>query len=516
MCDNRENTTCATYEFAFCGLAQLNKALYSPIFSSGSDQHLWQLWIQPADTLKDGEEYLSLYLCVIPNNNEIKTVEPWRERMLTTATVYLMDPKTKTRIGSTIYYTNKNLRKFSIRCSYRGREFFVKRSVIPSTKLVLGIEFLNVPFTENYVMWNDNNCAPPDSLVHSWSTAVNNPRMADVLFQVQGEILCANKEIVCGRSEYFKAMFASGYVESRTISVAECGRLRKRLRDSIGNGRKSIEQSLESTETDMEELDKSIQLGNKDDEQRITKKQRSIHTESATTTTTICVTASITPNHDIDGFTTLYSQNNSTHYRNDGIKKVDDDLQIEESLVKSKSIGQENIVGKQDRVFSAVIAKTSGPEAEVDDEDFPQDLPPGFYHVVNITDCDAPTFYALLHYLYTNEIVLSEPSGTPRVTSLVNLFRLADKYQIIDLRQRALARIYKELAISNVAEVLFSLGHQWPDLKKVCMDYIMKHFATVRDTEGFNKVMEHPESYTGFSEIAKDLFKKLKIADEKE
>ncbi len=34
---------------------------------------------------------------------------------------------------------------------YLGREFFVKRSMIPSTKLVLGIEFLNVPFTENYV-----------------------------------------------------------------------------------------------------------------------------------------------------------------------------------------------------------------------------------------------------------------------------------------------------------------------------------------------------------------------------
>jgi len=48
------------------------------------------------------------------------------------------------------------------------------------------------------------------------------------------------------------------------------------------------------------------------------------------------------------------------------------------------------------------------------------------------------------------------------------------------------------------------------------MDYIMKHFAAVRETEGFNKVMEHPENYTGFSEIAKDLFKKLKISDERE
>ena len=28
-------------------------------------------------------------------------------------------------------------------------------------------------------MWNDNNCAPPESLVYSWvlGTVVNNPRM---------------------------------------------------------------------------------------------------------------------------------------------------------------------------------------------------------------------------------------------------------------------------------------------------------------------------------------------------
>jgi hypothetical protein len=397
-----------------------------------------------------------------------------------------------------------------------GREFFVKRSIIPLTKLVLGIEFLNVPFTENYVMLNDNNCAPPESLVYSWGTVVNNPRMADVLFQVQGEILCANKEIVCGRSEYFNAMFASGYVESRMISVAECGRLRKRLRDSAG---KSIERNMEGQ--DIESLDKIKQIEIKDEEQRVTKKQRSAHIENESS---IYTASSISPNHVV---------NNSKDYRNDSSKKIDNiqiddndngkvnnrnDHEIPESIVKSKIGTQEDIIRKQvtqdDRIYS-VIAKNSGPEAEVDEE-FPQDLPPGFYHVVNITDCDVPTFYALLHYLYTNEIVLSEPVGTSKVTSLVYLFRLADKYQITDLRQRTLARIYKELAISNVAEVLFSLGHQWLDLKKVCMDYILKHFATVRETEGFNKVMENPENYTGFSEIAKDLFKKLKIADERE
>ena len=369
--------------------------------------------------------------------------------------------------------------------------------------MVLGIEFLNVPFTEDYVMWNDNYCVPPDSMVDSWSAVINNSRMADVLFQVQGKILCANKEIVCRRSEYFKVMFASGCVESRMISVAECGCLRKRLRDSAGNGRKLDEQNIENS---IEEVDKAKQIEIKDDEQRVTKKQRSTYTK------------------DVDEIAILFPQNKSTNYRNDSIKKIDDnngqinnrnDHEIPESVIKSKSDIQKNDIGKQ-REDRTVIKDNSEPEAEIYDDEFPHDLPPGLYHIVNITDCDVPTFCYLLHYLYTNEVKFPENAETPKMTSLVHLFRLADKYQITDLRQRTLARIFKELAISNVAEVLFSLGHQWPDLKKISMDYILKHFPVVRETEGFNKVMEHPENYTGFSEIAKDLFGKLKIAEEKE
>src|SRR2546421_9582019 len=99
-------------------------------------------------------------------------------------------------------------------------------------KLVLGVEFSNVPFSESYATWDDNSYPPPESLVQSWKSLLNNPRTADVMFKVQDEILCANKDILCGRSEYFKAMFASSYIESRMISMAERGRIRKRMRDN--------------------------------------------------------------------------------------------------------------------------------------------------------------------------------------------------------------------------------------------------------------------------------------------
>ncbi|KAF0556880.1 speckle-type poz protein a-like isoform x2 [Gigaspora margarita] len=519
----RENVNSVTYEFEFEGLAQLNKSLYSPVFSSGSsgnsinEQHFWQLWIQPAENLKDNEEYLSLYLCAIPNATEIKSVEPWRERLNTTAVVYLQDPKTKNRIGSTIYYTNRNLKKFSIRCSYRGREFFVKRSAIPQTKLALGIEFLSVPFTETYVVWNDNKCVPPDSLVQSWKTAINNPRMADVLFNVQGEALCANKDIICGRSEYFKTMFTSGCVESRMISLTECGRLKKRHRDSSENCCKSVKKVIENRgqNTDNFHDTKNVEIKEKKDT-RVPKKQRS-HSEIGSSNF-----GNSSINHEIglfsSGIQTTINDNNSTktitlQHKNDH--------EIPETTANVIDKNKEVIINK--RISSSERGTSSrnnsrinSPEAEVDDNEFYQEFPPGYYHVVNITDCDPQTFSALLHYLYTNEIEFSEPVGTTKITSLVHLFRLADKYQITDLRQRTLARIYKELAISNVAEVLFSLGHQWMDLKRVCMDYILKHFTAIRDTEGFNRVFEHPENYSGFSEITRDLFKRLKTSEDKE
>ncbi|CAG8445368.1 6442_t:CDS:2 [Dentiscutata heterogama] len=489
----RENVNSVTYEFEFEGLSQLNKSLYSPVFSSGSsgnsinDQHFWQLWIQPAENLKDNEEYLSLYLCAIPNAFEIKSVEPWRERLNTTAVVYLQDPKTKIKIGSTIYYTNRNLKKFSIRCSYRGREFFVKRSAIPQTKLVLGIEFLSVPFTETYVAWNDNKCAPPDSLIQSWKTAINNPRMADVLFNVQGEVLCANKDVICGRSEYFKTMFASGCVESRMISLADCGRLKKRHRDSSGNCCKSMKQIIDNRDSNTGNSHdiKNVEIKEKKDT-RTPKKQRS-HSE---------IGSSNFNNSSINQEINLFPSGIQTTINNDGNSartialQHKNDHEIPEITTSVIDKNQEVITNK--RISSSERGTSSrnnsridSPEAEVDDNEFYQEFPP-------------------------------EPVGTAKITSFVHLFRLADKYQITDLRQRALARIYKELAISNVAEVLFSLGHQWMDLKRVCMDYILKHFAAIRDTEGFNRVFDHPENYSGFSEITRELFKRLKTSEEKE
>src|SRR5581483_6263626 len=93
------------------------------------------------------------------------------------------------------------------------------------------------------------------------------------------------------------------------ISVAECGRLRKRLRDSTGNGRKLNELNINQ---DIEEVDEAKQVEIKDEEQRVTKKQRPTYTE------------------DFDGVAIHFSQNKYTNYRNDNIKKIDvNNIQID-------------------------------------------------------------------------------------------------------------------------------------------------------------------------------------------
>ncbi|CAG8791747.1 19498_t:CDS:2, partial [Racocetra fulgida] len=242
-----------------------------------------------------------------------------------------------------------------------------------------------------------------------------------------------------------------GCVESRMISLAECGRLKKRHRDSSENCCKSVEQIIDDRETNTgNSYDvKNVEIKEKKDA-RMPKKQRP-HSE---------IGSSNFNNSSIDH----EIQTTIIHDDNNNARTITLQHKHEHEIPDTDK-NQERGTSSRNN------PRIDGREVEVDDDDeFYQEFPPGYYHVVNITDCDPQTF----------------------------------------------SRIYKELAISNVAEVLFSLGHQWMDLKRVCMDYILKHFTAIRDTEGFNRVFDHPEKYSGFSEIARELFRRLKTSEEKE
>ncbi|CAG8482382.1 6507_t:CDS:2 [Paraglomus brasilianum] len=417
-------STSASFQFTIKNLATLAKPLYSPVFSSGSDQQLWQLGIRPA---QDDKEYISVYLYLLPNNRELRNLESWKIRCK--ATLQLIDEEWRREIVTVV------LREFSIRAPCKGCSHFIKRSEVPVNKVHFKINFANVDFSETAVRWSDNHCPIPQSLVDSWSGVLKNSRLADVVFYVNGHAILAMKDVICGRSIYFRNMFESGCVESRRIPMAET----KTWKD--------VDEENETAEDMVLENDR-MSLGTK--------------------------------------------QSNETGFGNShGITTA-----AKSPLFKRNS--QILDANRSDNTF-------------LSEEELEEAYPSNYYHVVNVTDCDPKTFSHFLHYLYTNEITLRDGTEASDINSLFLLFQVADKYQVNDLRGRILLRIYKNLSVANVAEVLFA-STQWADLKQLCMDFAINHFTEVRETDGFSKVTENPLAYSGFAEIAKVLFKSIKLA----
>ncbi|KAF9793428.1 hypothetical protein BJ322DRAFT_1103822 [Thelephora terrestris] len=104
--------------------------------------------------------------------------------------------------------------------------------------------------------------------------------------------------------------------------------------------------------------------------------------------------------------------------------------------------------------------------------------------VIVIEDVAFTTFQALLRYLYTNEIefapwgsterreartreTVSEPYGIPK-PSPKSVYRLADKYEIPELKELALRQIQQDLFKCDITEEVFSKYTSWyPKLREL-------------------------------------------------
>ncbi|CAG8443333.1 15401_t:CDS:2 [Funneliformis mosseae] len=107
-------------------------------------------------------------------------------------------------------------------------------------------------------------------------------------------------------------------------------------------------------------------------------------------------------------------------------------------------------------------------------------------------------FSIIMEYLYTNQVKWKN-NNNQSIT--VKLFRLADKYLLSDLRNRAKFRIYAELGISNVCEILFGLVPKYEDLKGPVLKFMARHFEEVSQSEEFNDILKNLPKYPYFSDI---------------
>ncbi|CAG8536562.1 11647_t:CDS:2 [Ambispora leptoticha] len=129
-----------------------------------------------------------------------------------------------------------------------------------------------------------------------------------------------------------------------------------------------------------------------------------------------------------------------------------------------------------------------------------------FQYNVRIPDFEPETFAEMLRYLYTNEVKFG---STGSKTDPLSMFCIADKYLIMELRQRAKIAALKEVNIENVAEGLFNLAWKWPELKEYYMKLILENFTAVRKTAGFIKIMANPSLYENFTELILEILESL-------
>jgi len=90
---------------------------------------------------------------------------------------------------------------------------------------------------------------------------------------------------------------------------------------------------------------------------------------------------------------------------------------------------------------------------------------------VEITDFSYDVVYAFMTYLYTNRMVWS--------VSAKEIFLVADKYEVIALRDLAEKAIVDSLTLDQVCGQLFAYGHRFPSLRSKMIGFIATNFQQI-------------------------------------
>jgi len=110
----------------------------------------------------------------------------------------------------------------------------------------------------------------------------------------------------------------------------------------------------------------------------------------------------------------------------------------------------------------------------------------------------------MLRYLYTDEINFNNLNCSP-----LEIFKIADKYLISNLREIARIEVYKMLTLNNAMYILFSEAWKWPDLKEDVIDFIVLNFENVRETTEYKNLASEYKSHPAGIEIMYEIVGKL-------
>ncbi|GBN37600.1 Speckle-type POZ protein [Araneus ventricosus] len=116
---------------------------------------------------------------------------------------------------------------------------------------------------------------------------------------------------------------------------------------------------------------------------------------------------------------------------------------------------------------------------------FTQDKRENISKIIDIPDMDGDTIRRLLLYIYKDTVQDLEWK------SARDLFRAADKYQLLDLKKKCSLFLKSNLSVSNVCHVLILADmHKDGNLRKGVEDFISKHDNIVFDSDEWKKFKE--------------------------
>ncbi|KAK2465199.1 hypothetical protein APHAL10511_002553 [Amanita phalloides] len=526
---DHQEITCITFEWTLRGLKNLfdstkgehkSKVTKSPLFGGGR----WQVLFYANSGLpKDGGaegNYVSLYLACEPTTEEKDAAIADSGRWVREG-VYKFCFELR-NASKTVTYNTKEAQNhsFSWKNANWGWAQFTRRDTIyyqsQATKsqdaLLIICTITSSPYVPAPLPIVPRRSVPK-SLIDTIGNLLDDPTYSDVEFIIprhsnsvrNAKTIWASRKML-QRVEYFDAMLSSNFAEGTSTGSATTV-----LTTSHDMTNKGFTDYFEDSDQDDEDFENSDSTMDEDD------------AESSTQ----------------DPFSTYL--NNPTNH--DGCLMQETSSADDNSLAESVMLTPSNRTSQ----ITEFVAKDSNPQES-----------PKLRVIVR--DAAYATYRAVLYYLYTDFIMFSPLSssfapldlasppasstnvsvavdaqgssapvkksghvvppatsrkewikewcqanpGKPTPCSAKAVYRLADRLELLDLKDRAAQHIFRSLTVDNIAYEVFSpFSATYDEIRKVLVDHFLTHWHDVRNSESMKIVWKQIRNgrHPGFEEV---------------
>ncbi|KAJ1024292.1 hypothetical protein NDA18_004463 [Ustilago nuda] len=96
----------------------------------------------------------------------------------------------------------------------------------------------------------------------------------------------------------------------------------------------------------------------------------------------------------------------------------------------------------------------------------------------------------------------SSNTSIPSPCSAKSMYRLADKLQIPELKARAQEELANNLTVDNIVwEVFSGFNAQFPAIRKMETDFLLKHWGEVKGTDVMKSIFSRPAAHPGLADV---------------